>query len=117
MTPFALTSPSQFRAGPPPALTSAQYETAFKTTEAYGYHLNPSGSTNLSTGQAADPVNTGFDPVAANPSLNLLPPSDVTNTQKIAAFWRQNPSNPINEVAQQVATAKGFDPVAGNHAA
>ena len=106
--PFGLTSPSQFRAGPPPALTSAQYETAFKTAESYGYHLNPSGSTHLSTGQAADPVNTGFDPVAANPSLNLLPPSDVTNTQKIAAFWRQNPSNPINEVAQQVATAKGL---------
>ena len=53
-------------------------------------------------------MNTGFDPVAANPSLHLLPPSDVTNTQKVAAFWRQNPSNPINEVAQQVATAKGL---------
>jgi hypothetical protein len=106
--PFALTSPSQFRAEPPPALTSAQFETAFKTSESYGYHLNPSGSTNLSTGQAANPVSTGFDPVAANPSLHLLPPSDVADTQKIAAFWRQNPSNPINEVAQQVATAKGL---------
>ena len=73
-----------------------------------GYHLNSSGSTNLSTGQAVNPVNTGFDPVAANPSLHLLPPSDVADTQKIAAFWRQNPSNPINEVVQEVATAKGL---------
>jgi hypothetical protein len=108
LTPFALTSGSQFRAGPPPALTSAQYETAVKTTEAYGYHLDSSGSTNLSTGQAASQVNTGFDPVAANPTLNLLSPSDVTDTQKSAAFWRQNPSNPINEVAEEVATAKGL---------
>jgi hypothetical protein len=106
--PFSLISPSQFRAPAPPSLTSAQYETAFKTTQAYGYHLDPSGSTVLSTGQAANPVNTGFDPVAANPSLHLLSPSDVTNTQKVAAFWRQNPSNPINEVAGEVATTKGL---------
>jgi hypothetical protein len=106
--PFGIATPSQFRAGPPPALSSAEYVTAVKTTQAYGYHLNAAGSTALSTGQAADPVNTGFDPVAANPSLHLLPPSDVTNTQKVAAFWRQNPSNPINEIAQQVATAKGL---------
>jgi len=92
--PFALTSPSQFRAPGPPSLTSAQYETAFKTTEAYGYHLNPSGSTVLSTGQVADPVNTGSDPVAANPSLHLLPPSDVTDTQRIAAFWAAEPVQP-----------------------
>ena len=32
----------------------------------------------------------------------------MTDTQKIAAFWRQNPSNPINEVAEQVATAKNL---------
>jgi hypothetical protein len=108
LKPFALTSPSQLRSAAPPALTSAAYETAVKTTQAYGYHLSAAGSTVLASGQAADLVNIGFDPVAANPSLHLLSPSDVTDTQKIAAFWRQNPSNPINEVAEQVATAKGL---------
>ena len=108
LKPFLLNSPSQFRSAAPPALTSAQYETAVRTTQAYGYHLSAAGATSIASGQHADPVNTGFDPVAANPSLHLLPPSDVTGTQKLAAFWRQNPSNPINEVAQQVATAKGL---------
>lgn len=109
LTPFALTSTDQFRSPAPPALSSAEYVNAVKTTEAYGYHLNASGSTQLSTGQAADPVNTGFNPVTANPALNLLSPSDVANTQAIAAFWRQNPSNPINEIAHQLANANGYD--------
>ena len=105
LKPFALSSPSQFRAIAPPALSSSAYVTAVKTTQAYGYHANAAGSTTLSTGVKADPVNTGFDPVAANPGLNLLSPSDVTNTQKVAAFWRQNPANPINEIARQLATS------------
>ncbi|MBV8998138.1 MAG: vanadium-dependent haloperoxidase [Solirubrobacterales bacterium] len=36
MRPFLLTSPSQFRAPPPPALTSAQYAADFNETKAYG---------------------------------------------------------------------------------
>jgi hypothetical protein len=36
MQPFMLESPSQFRAPPPPALTSAQYATDLDKTEAYG---------------------------------------------------------------------------------
>jgi hypothetical protein len=34
--PFALTSASQFRPGPPPALTSAEYTTAYNEVKAYG---------------------------------------------------------------------------------
>lgn len=36
MTPFALTSPSQFLPGPPPALTSARYTRDFREVKAYG---------------------------------------------------------------------------------
>ncbi|MBV8999659.1 MAG: vanadium-dependent haloperoxidase, partial [Solirubrobacterales bacterium] len=36
MRPFLLTSPSQFRAPPPPALTSAQYAADLNETKAYG---------------------------------------------------------------------------------
>ena len=106
--PFALTSPGQFRSVAPPALSSAAYVTAVKTTQAYGYHANAAGTTTLSTGVLASPVNTGFDPVAANPGLNLLAPSDITNTQKVAAFWRQNPANPINEIARNLANSKNL---------
>lgn len=35
-TPFAMTSPSQFRPAGPPALTSSQYATALNEVEAYG---------------------------------------------------------------------------------
>ncbi len=36
VTPFTLTSPSQFRAGPPPPLTSSQYARAFNEIKAVG---------------------------------------------------------------------------------
>jgi hypothetical protein len=36
MTPFMLQAPSQFRVGPPPALTSRQYAKDLNETEAYG---------------------------------------------------------------------------------
>jgi hypothetical protein len=36
VTPFAMTSPSQFRPGPPPALTSVEYGTDVKETESLG---------------------------------------------------------------------------------
>ncbi len=36
LTPFAMTSPSQFRPGPPPALTSAQYRADFNEVKAIG---------------------------------------------------------------------------------
>jgi hypothetical protein len=52
MQPFMLESSSQFRAPPPPALTSAQYATDFNETKAYG----SKGSTVRSTEQ----TNTGY---------------------------------------------------------
>jgi hypothetical protein len=36
VTPFAMTSPSQFRPGPPPALNSAEYADAYNQVKAYG---------------------------------------------------------------------------------
>ena len=36
VTPFAMTSPSQFRPGPPPALSSATYAAAYNQVMAYG---------------------------------------------------------------------------------
>jgi hypothetical protein len=36
LTPFTLTSPSQFRPGPPPSLTSAQYATDFNEVKSLG---------------------------------------------------------------------------------
>jgi hypothetical protein len=36
LTPFTMTAPSQFRPGPPPALTSAEYTADFNEVKAYG---------------------------------------------------------------------------------
>jgi len=44
VTPFTLTSPSQYRPGPPPPLDSKRYATAFNEIKAFGARVNSSRS-------------------------------------------------------------------------
>jgi hypothetical protein len=44
VTPFTLTSPSQYRPGPPPPLDSNRYATAFNEIKAFGARVNSSRS-------------------------------------------------------------------------
>ncbi len=79
VTPFALDSGSQFRAGPPPALTSAEYTTAFNEVKALG-RVDSTVRTPQQTEVAR------FWAAAAG-------------TPQIAGYW--------NEIAENAATAQG----------
>jgi hypothetical protein len=81
MRPFMLESTSQFRAPPPPALTSAQYAADLDETEAYGSNL-PVGA----PGQARTQAETD-----------------------IAWFWNANATSQINQTLQNVATQHDMD--------
>src|SRR5262249_13573674 len=80
-TPFALTSGDQFRPGPPPELTSADYTEAFQQIKALG----------------GDGVTT---PSARTPEQT-----------QIALFWGVGPTNGgvaiWNRIAETVASARG----------
>jgi hypothetical protein len=79
VTPFALDSGSQFRLGPPPALTSAEYTTAFNEVKTLG-QANSTARTPQQTEVAL------FWAAAAG-------------TPQIAGYW--------NEIAQSAATSQG----------
>jgi hypothetical protein len=81
MEPFMLDSTSQFRAPPPPALTSAQYATDLNELEAYGSNL-PVGAPGQSRTQAET---------------------------DIAWFWNANATSQINQTLQNVATQHDMD--------
>jgi hypothetical protein len=81
MQPFMLESTSQFRAPPPPPLTSAQYATDLNELDAYGSNL-PVGA----PGQART--------------------QDETS---IAWFWNANATSQINQTLDNVATQHDMD--------
>jgi hypothetical protein len=81
MQPFMLGSTSQFRAPPPPALTSALYAANVNELIAYGSNL----------------------PVGAPGQLRTQPQTDI------AWFWNANVINMFNQTLQNVATQHGMD--------
>jgi hypothetical protein len=81
MQPFMLASTSQFRAPPPPALTSALYAANLNELIAYGSNL----------------------PVGAPGQLRTQPETDI------AYFWNANVINMFNQTLQNVATQHDMD--------
>jgi hypothetical protein len=80
MQPFMLDNPSQFRAPPPPALTSAQYAIDFNETKLYGS------------------ATSGVRTVGPLPSQTA-----------IALFWNANTINQQNQLYHDVAVQHGMD--------
>jgi hypothetical protein len=81
MQPFMLETASQFRAPPPPPLTSAQYASDLNETEAYGSNL-PVGAPGQSRTQAET---------------------------DIAYFWNANATSQLNQTLENVATQHDMD--------
>jgi hypothetical protein len=79
MQPFMLDSTSQFRAPPPPALSSAQYAADLNETEAYG---------------------------SATSAVRTVGPGSQTET---AYFWNANAINQLNQTLRNVATQHTMD--------
>jgi hypothetical protein len=80
MQPFMLDSPSQFRAPPPPALTSAQYANDFNETEMYG---------------------------SATSAVRTVGP--LPSQTAIALFWNANTINQQNQLYHDVSVQHGMD--------
>ena len=87
ITPFAVQSSSQFRPGPPPALTSPEYAAAFNETKVVG----------------------AADAETADRDGNGLPDRTPDQTQ-VALLWRLPLTNHVvwNRIAQGVAEARGL---------
>jgi hypothetical protein len=89
VTPFAMTSGDQFRPGPPPVLTSAEYTTAFNEVRVVG----------------------AVDAETADRDGNGQPDRTPEQTN-IARFWGVGPANGAvavwNQIAETAATAHGF---------
>jgi len=81
MRPFMLESASQFRAPPPPALTSAQYAADVNETEDYGSNL----------------------PVGAPGQARTQQQTDI------AYFWNVNATTQLNQTLENVATERNLD--------
>jgi hypothetical protein len=79
MQPFMLKSTSQFRAPPPPALTSAQYAADFNETKDYG---------------------------SATSTVRTVGPGSQT---AIAYFWNANAIDQLNQTLRDVATQHDMD--------
>jgi hypothetical protein len=80
MQPFMLRSSSQFRAPPPPALTSAQYATDFNETKLYG---------------------------SATSAVRTVGP--LPSQTAIALFWNANAISQQNQLYRDVAVQHGMD--------
>jgi hypothetical protein len=80
MQPFMLESSSQFRAPPPPALTSAQYATDFNETKLYG---------------------------SATSAVRTVGP--LPSQTAIALFWNANAISQQNQLYRDVAVQHGMD--------
>ena len=85
MTPFALTSPSQFRPGPPPALTSAEYATDINEVKAVG---RATGSTRTAEQTELARLWHNVAPIDENATFNsLLPPGlELVDRARILAL-------------------------------
>ena len=85
MTPFALTSPSQFRPGPPPALASAEYAADINEVKAVG---RATGSTRTAEQTELARLWHAVAPIDENATfISLLPPGlDLVDRARILAL-------------------------------
>ncbi len=85
MTPFALTSPSQFRPGPPPALASAEYASDINEVKAVG---RATGSTRTTEQTDLARLWHAVAPIDENATfISLLPPGlDLVDRARILAL-------------------------------
>ena len=85
MTPFALTSPSQFRPGPPPALATAEYATDINEVKAFG---RATGSTRTAEQTELARLWHAVAPIDENATFISLLPSglDLVDRARILAL-------------------------------
>jgi hypothetical protein len=129
-TPFVLSSPSQFRPGPPPALSSTRYATDYAEVKAYGSRDSPVRSPNgteTATLRAADGPADLWDTVAdtliaarrlgPTDAARVLAQTDLAMADAAVAVWEAKnyydtwrPITAIHDAASDGNPATAPDP-------